>query len=89
MKMLNLPSTVKCNVNGCELEVPRGIHYIVINYTGHIDAYETKPYLREGMWVNDGEVGIYLGHAKLEDNDEWTHPFLVDKNRFSTYSDCD
>lgn len=54
-----------------------------------MDAYETKPYLSEGIWIHDVEVGVSLGRVELEDGDNWTHVFLVDQNRFSTYDDCE
>lgn len=89
MKILKPPSVRTVVVNGCVIDVPAGLHYLVISYNGWMDAYETKPYLREGIWVHDVEVGVSLGRVELEDGDEWTQVFLVYQNRFRTYDDCD
>lgn len=88
MKILKAPGVKTVVVNDCVIDVPAGLHYLVISYSGWMDAYVTKPYLRDGIWVHDEEDGFPLGLVELEDGDEWTQPFLVDQNRFKTYNDC-
>lgn len=90
MKILVNADQVTVTVNGCEITVPRGTKYLAISWTGSIRSFQKKPSLNDGFWEDeDGNIGTFICAAELEDSDQWTQVFLVDKNRFRTYDDCD